>query len=53
MRKPDIVSVVVISILAGVVVTMFVQGGAPIVEAQAQGLYVETTQGWGHVRPIP
>ncbi len=52
MRKPDIMSVLVISILAGVVLTMFVQGGGePISSAQASESYTASIQGWGTVRP--
>lgn len=51
MRKPDILSVLVIAVLAGVVVTMFFQGVQPINEVQAQDSYSITAQGWGQVRP--
>ncbi len=50
MRKSDIVPVLVIILLAGVVVTMFLQGGRTVSEVQVQASYTITTQGWGQVQ---
>lgn len=50
MRKSDMVSVLVIILLAGVVVTMFLQGGRALPEAQVKVSYTVTTQGWGQVK---
>ena len=50
MRKPDILSVLVIAVLAGVVLTMFFQGAQPISQVQAQESYSVLAQGWGQVR---
>ena len=52
MRKPDVLSVLVIAVLAGVMLTMFVQGVQPIAEVHAQDSYSITAQGWGQVRPL-
>lgn len=51
MRRPDILSVFVIAILAGVVMTMFFQGAEPISSVQAAESYDVMVQGWGQIRP--
>jgi len=50
MRKSDIVPVLVIILLAGVVVTMFLQSSRAVSEVQVQASYTITTQGWGQVQ---
>jgi len=50
MGKLDIMSVLVIAILAGVVVTMFMQGHSTIAEAPIQEAFTLNAPGWGQVQ---
>jgi hypothetical protein len=50
MRKPDFMAVLTIAILAGVILTMFFQGGdLSIAQAEMSNINISQT-GWGQVR---